>query len=123
MAWNAQLLPDKTVAVLLYLAPHQRASRSARSTPSTLKLDFIVDESAPSTGAVEEVSDSHSWPPGILPSPPPVPAQVDARGGAILCLILALLQIVSHLLGSCSRCSCKYLGCCIRSTACITCPR
>ena len=96
------MLPDKTVAVLLYLAPHQRASRIARSTPSTLKLNFTIDESAPSTGAVEEVSDSRSWPPGILPSPPPVPAQVVARGRAIFGLILAFWQIVSHLSGSCN---------------------
>lgn len=70
------MLPEKTVALLLYLAPRHKASRSARSVPSTLRLDFNVDESAPAAGPVEQVCDSQSAPSVTLPSPSPRLAQV-----------------------------------------------
>ncbi len=71
-----QVLPEKTVSLLLYLAPHHRASRSTRSVPSSLKLDFTVDESADAVGPVEQISDSQSSSAATLPSPPPMPARV-----------------------------------------------
>ena len=76
--WLLQVLPDKTVAVLLYLAPHHKASRSARSVPSTFKLDFTVAESMAAAGPVEQISDSQSAPAFTLPSPPPMPTQVHS---------------------------------------------
>ena len=74
--WLLQVLPEKTVAVLLFLAPHHKASRSARSAPSTFKLDFAVVESAAAAGPVEQISDSQSAPAFTLPSPPALPTQV-----------------------------------------------
>lgn len=64
------------MAVVLYLAPHHKASRSARCMPSTLKLDFTVAKAAAAAGLVEQISDSQSAPAFTLPSPPPTPAQV-----------------------------------------------
>ena len=64
------------MAVLLFLAPQHKASRSARSVPSTLRVDFVVDDSAERTGAVESTSQDQSWPEAPLPAPPPMPTQV-----------------------------------------------
>ena len=75
--WLLQVLPERTVAVLMYMAPHHKASRSARSVPSSLKLDFTVLESVAAAGPVEEISNSQSMPAVSLPGPPPSPAQVD----------------------------------------------
>ena len=80
--WLLQVLPDKTVAVLMYLAPHHKASRSARGVPSSLKLDFTVHESAAAADPVEQISDSQSAPSVSLPAPPPSPVQVDPRPDA-----------------------------------------
>lgn len=64
------------MAVLLYLAPHHKASRSARGVASCLKLDFTVDESAEAAGPVEQISESQSLPLVSLPCPPPMPTTV-----------------------------------------------
>ncbi len=90
-AWLLQVLPEKTVAVLLYLAPHHKASRSARSAPSVLKLDFTVAESAAADGPVEQISDNQSAPAFTLPSPPPMPAQVYSWLPDTMRKILAVL--------------------------------
>ena len=71
------MLPEKTVAVVLHLAPQHKASRSARSMPSTLKLDFTVAKSAAAAGPVEQISDSQGAPAFTLPSPPPTPDHVS----------------------------------------------
>lgn len=70
------------MAVLLFLAPQHKASRSARSVPSTLRLDFQLDESAERTGAVEPASQEQSWLEAPLPAPPPMPPQVLATAAS-----------------------------------------
>ena len=91
------------MAVLLFLAPQHKASRSARSVPSTLRLDFTVDDLAERTGAVEPTSQDQSWPEAPLPAPPPMPPQVllkaSSQGSqgaaAVHCPVLSESWVVS----------------------------
>ena len=75
------------MAVLLFLAPQHKASRSARSVLSTLRLDFTVDDLAERTGAVEPTSQDQSWPEAPLPAPPPMPPQVLLKALLIWALL------------------------------------